>query len=375
MPGKLRILQLRSDIGFFGAERVVYHLAQGFQKRGHWSAVGLIHSSENANDDFKSALEHDGILSPVFQTKHPFDRHAIHEIRDFISSQGVQLVHSHGYKADFYAWAACRKKNITLVSTCHPWLETATSRKARFYTLLDKIILNGFDHVIAISESVRKECQWGRLKAKNICTIENGIDLQPFLKDKCSRNLKEELNIDRKAKVICTVGRLSPEKGHEVLLKAFSQIIKIRRDTVLLIVGDGDEKPNLQQKTQQLNIDRQTIFAGTRNDIPDVLAITDVFVLPSLTEGMPMALLEAMAAKKAIVATTVGDIPDIIKNNHSGLLVQPGDENSLANALLRLLDDEKLSEELSKHAFKYVRKRYNVDRMCEQYLKLYESNK
>jgi glycosyltransferase involved in cell wall biosynthesis len=145
------------------------------------------------------------------------------------------------------------------------------------------------------------------------------------------------------------------------------------------MVGDGPLRPQLEKEAENLNIRDKVIFTGYRHDIPKILGIMDVFALSSRTEGMPITVLEAMVMEKAVVATGVGGIPEVVKHGVSGILVNPGDEAALAGGLLRVLNDKELARALGSAGKKTILERYTVEKMLESterfYLEIYKETK
>ena len=152
-------------------------------------------------------------------------------------------------------------------------------------------------------------------------------------------------------------------------------------NVVFLIVGDGPLRQDLQDKSSQLTEAEGVkahrpggpiVFAGVRNDMPEMYALMDIFVLPSRTEGLPMVLLEALAAKKPVVATTVGAVPGVIDHGHSGLLTQPGDVEDLSGAIIDLLDNPQKAQHLAQNGYERVKDHFSAQRMAEQYIEVYK---
>jgi len=156
------------------------------------------------------------------------------------------------------------------------------------------------------------------------------------------------------------------------LLESFAQIKKTLPDTHLIVIGTGDLFDSLQQKKRFLNLDGSVHFLGSRDDIPELLQVIDVFVLSSLWEGLPLVLLEAMAAGVPVVATKVGGIPEVVEDGEEGLLVPPGDPRSLRLAMTKLLTDSVLARRLAENAFRKVNSQYSVGTMVQKHEALYE---
>jgi glycosyltransferase involved in cell wall biosynthesis len=188
------------------------------------------------------------------------------------------------------------------------------------------------------------------------------------------RALRERLGIVENEAVILSVGRLSKEKAHADLIKAFKQLCTTNPDLncKLVIVGDGPERERLESASAQSGLSQRIIFAGQVPDVRPSYAMSDVFVLPSLTEGSPNVLLEAMAAQVPIVATAVGGVPEIVENEDAALLVPADDPAALAAAIARLLDDAELGRRLTRSAAETVSKNHSPEEYVRSLITIYD---
>ena len=257
------------------------------------------------------------------------------------------------------------------ITTCHNWL--GDDMKMKSYARLDKVFLNRFDRVVAVSEVIREELVSARIPSEKIVTIYNGIDLKRFQCRGEPKKAKKAFGIQEDFKVVGAVGRLSEEKGHTFLLRAARDAILAGENLAFLIVGDGPLRAKLEEQARgQGKGALQIVFAGTRTDVDRLYGLMDVFVLPSLTEGLPMALLEAIASKRPVVATRVGGVPQVIEDGFSGRLVDPGDAKALAGAIRGILADPKAGRRMAEKAYETVRRTFSADAMVQRYLEVYE---
>jgi glycosyltransferase involved in cell wall biosynthesis len=209
-----------------------------------------------------------------------------------------------------------------------------------------------------------------RLPRNRIVLIENGVDTQRYNRPggEVSRS---QLGLDPNGMVVGAVGRLSPEKGLHHLLKGLAILRSHGLLVDLILVGDGPERPRLDLDSRAFGLDGHVKFLGVRRDLPRIYAVMDVFALPSLQEASPMALLEAMAAGRPIVATSVGGVPEILENGRSGLLVTPGCPVALADGLERLTSDSALRHRLGDAARHRVAERFDISHTVERHAQLY----
>ena len=201
--------------------------------------------------------------------------------------------------------------------------------------------------------------------------INNGIDLNRFDPDKRFENVRLQLGISEDKCLIGFIGRITAQKDPLTLLKAFKKVREKNKNALLLIVGDGELKPQAIQLANELNIKDAVVFEGFRNDIPDVLNAVDIFCLPSLWEGLPIALLEAMAMSKAVVATAVDGSAEILRNQQNSLTIPVRNEDALAETLSKLIDDKVWRRELGEQAKQTVTANYSAEKMTRQIEKLY----
>lgn len=370
----MRILQLISSRGFFGAENVVLELASSLEEAGDSVIIGVFtnrHASCPGSSELYERAKAKGLKAVSFECGGRVDLRTVGEIRRFIIENGVEVIHSHGYKSNIYAYLANRRLGKRLVTTCHNWINA--SSKMSLYTRLDKFFLKRFDFVAAVSEDVKKQLLEAGVDPGKVLAISNGISVGKFImKGNARERTRSELGIPLDATVIGTVGRLSGEKGYGFLLEAAKQLFDAGKDCRILFVGDGELKESLEALSGDFGIRERVVFAGKRSDIPEVLSAVDVFALSSLTEGQPMALLEAMAAGRPSVATSVGDVPKILRGGEAGVLVPPSDSASLAMGLKRLLEDKALSAAFGRCGRDVVEKNYSSAKMAAEYRACYK---
>lgn len=367
----MQILLLRSSTGVFGAERMILELAAGLANRGIEPVIGVIGNRNPASKELATYAAEQGLKTELFECQGPFDLKTALSIRRFLKANGIELVHAHGYKANFYAVASSFLTRYRCLATCHPWTEVTYSRRARLYTALDKLLLRRMVRISAVSDAVRQEVLQA-LPGMACEVIPNGIEVQRFAHSDTA-GLRKKLGLSDNHEIIGTVGRLVPEKGIDYLIESMAIIKQERPDARLVIVGDGPMRYGLEKLVRERGLETKIVFAGVRDDVPDLMALFDVFVLASVSEGLPMVILEAMAAGRAIVATSVGDIPKVVHHGSSGFVVRPRDVTGLAVAIRTLLDDPERAHELGCTAQQQVKERFSSQAMADKYLAQYEA--
>jgi glycosyltransferase involved in cell wall biosynthesis len=367
----MKVLHLISSSGFFGAEKVLVELVLATEKTGSGVTpyAGIINNSYDPHTEIVDILVKTSVPCPVFQCGSRFDIKLIFALRSFIVKNDIEVVHAHEYKSNFYALVATLFLKTRRVATVHNWIRT--DAKLKVFAVVDKLLLRGFDAVAVVSRALYDEVRAARLPARKIHVINNGVSIDEAVTGAHAASAKKELGINAASKIIGTVGRMSEEKGHLHFVMAALAVLKEYRDTRFLLVGEGPLKGPLAALVKEKGYADNFIFAGARTDVPVCLKIMDIFVLPSLQEGMPMALLEAMAAAKPVIATRVGAVPSVIIDTVNGLLVEPGDEAGLAKSISRLLKNEPEARGMAAKAFVKVKSEYSADAMAREYIKLY----
>jgi len=216
----------------------------------------------------------------------------------------------------------------------------------KFKKIISKMVFNSADAIIALTDDMRNELK--KYCKKDIIVIPNGIDLEKF-KGFSKQAVRDKFKIHFNKKVILFVGNLRSVKGIDYLIGAMNSIKEKVPEAVLLLVGDGEQKKELEEMVKHLNLEENIIFSGKvlNKYIPEYMSASDIFVLPSLSEGFPMVILEAMASGLPIVATKVGGIPEVVKDGENGLLVEPKNSKQIAEKVLLLLENNELREKIS----------------------------
>ena len=228
------------------------------------------------------------------------------------------------------------------------------------------------NEIIAVSESVKRHIILKqRIGPKKVSVIHNGIDVDKYTGDGNSKEAKKNFGLHNDPVVVGVVGRLDKQKGIAFFLRAASEVLKVEKHVQFLIVGEGPQRQELEKLSRKLGISGYVVFLGFIEDVPQIMSLIDIFVLPSLWEGLPISLLEAMAARKPVIATGVGGIPEVLADEVSGLLVPPKDTKALTKAILELLKDTAKREAMGEKARQRVAESFNIERMVRDYEECY----
>lgn len=367
---KIRVLHLISSNGLFGAEKVLLSLTDCGNKFGLKSFVGAVKNLHNPHLEIIEEAKKTGLNSVVFESRGRFDLATIFRIVRFLKENDINIIHTHNYKSDLLGMLAAVISGKKWIATNHVW--HGFDRKLRFYEGLDAFVLRFARKIIAVSDEIQRDLIKKGVPQQKIRVIYNGINIQQLCPTTSSNGLRRSLGINDTDVVVTNIGRLSPEKGHEVLLKAAEEITAKNAQVKFLIVGDGQLTQKLKSYAQDSGLGGKVVFTGIRSDIADILRASDIYVNSSFIEGLPITILEAMAAQLPIVATKVGAVPKVIKNGVNGILVEAGDIRGLSKAILSLVSHADKRKALAMQAYSDVNSDFSVERMCQQYIQIYQ---
>jgi glycosyltransferase involved in cell wall biosynthesis len=272
------------------------------------------------------------------------DLKTLRGLRKILREGDFDILHTHMSKAALLgAIVGVMDRSIKVVNTAHNlgYIALPERWKKIIFWVYDRLISTfGIDATVTVSQIVADTARDAFLiPAKKLHVIQNGIRTTKFKNAKLGQDLRKTILGQTKGPLILTVARLVWFKGLNTLIDALPEVVERHTSTKLVIVGDGELRADLEAQVEQLGMSDYVVFTGERDDVPDLLAAADLFVLPSVSEGLPISILEAMASKLPIVATNVGGIPELVVDGETGLLVNAGDVDGMSAALISLLDD------------------------------------
>ncbi len=364
----IRILQLIAPTSFAGAERVVLNLAENIQDDRFQTTLALFLSSKIKKNIFITELEKKAIPYELILMEGAFDVDNLSTLTSIIRDRQIDIIHSHGYRSDILGFICAKRTGIKIVSTIHGW--TPTTRRVRLYEKISRFFLPMFDHIIAVSSAIKNDLRF--IPEKKISLLQNAINTDRAMRIPGEREaFRNKHNIPQRAIVIGTVARLSREKGIKFLIEAMTELAREKEDIVLLIVGRGKETENLQQAARQSGVEQNIIFYGFEKNPSLIYRNLDIFILPSLTEGTPMALLEAMCHEVPVIATRVGEIPNIIEDKQNGLLINRESARDIAEAVRFLLADRATAAQIAENGRQTVCRYYSLENWLDKIKAIY----
>lgn len=360
---KVRILEGIRQGKIGGGESYLLGLVENLD-REHFEPVVLSFTDGPMVDRLRA----EGIETHVLYTDTPFDIRIWKKVKNLIAELDIDIIHAHGTRACSNLFWAARRLRLPMVYTCHAW-----SFHLDQHLLVRKLRIWGEDFLTARMDVNICGCEANKNTGKRLfrdfdaVVIYNSIDSKRFNPYDEHKDIRADLGIGKDELVIVSVARFTSQKQPLKLIRAFARLSAQVPGTRLLMIGDGEEKEAAIRLIHSLGIGDKVILQPFRQDIPDVLAASDIYVLPSLWEAFPIALLEAMSMGKAVIGTNVDGTPEIIRDRENGLLIEIDDlETNLERAMTELSTDQGLREQLQQNAISSIYNKYTVENLARK---------
>lgn len=374
----MKILHIIDSAGIYGAEVMLLHLVEEQKKQGINPIIASIGSKGVLEKQLESEAITRGIkIKKIRMASGPNFKGAF-DILKYAKKQNINILHTHGYKGNIlFGLIPKRLRKLHLVSTCHGWTCTNILSKMKLYQWIDIYALKYADAVVLVNKEMLRNSKLRKLNYLNLYVVQNGIPiaknnfenqnstavpkLDPFIIDFCKKGF-----------IIGSIGRLALEKCYANLIKATDLLIKMGMDIRLVIIGEGPQRNYLENLICQLKLKNRIFLPGYQKSAKDYIPFFDVFVLSSLTEGLPMTLLEAMQVKVPIVAPYVGGVPELLDYGKAGFLAKTCKPEDLANSIIGRHEDNNYANQKAKVAYERVITIYNSSVMASDYLDIYK---
>ncbi|MPY87966.1 MAG: glycosyltransferase [Luteitalea sp.] len=372
----LRVLHVIDSGGLYGAEQVLLELATEHRRLGHTSLIASIRLPRETEKPLeRAARERDLAVAFVPMAAGPSVLGAFHLVR-LAREWRADIIQTHGYKANILLGLTPKwLRPAPLVATVHGYTDLGGVHRMSLYHRVDRLVLRRADRVVLVHRGMATTRGLNRLHDARWRVIENGIPraaLASSLPDPSWLPDEDVVQFCGRGRVVIgAIGRLSHEKAFDVMLRAVAAIVRDRDDVVAVILGEGRQRQTLERLVQDLGLHGRVLMPGYRSNARNYLRLFDLFVLPSLTEGLPIVLLEAMQAGIPVVATKVGGVPSVLDEGRGGFLVEAGDWRALASAMRRGIADRSLASQLAAHSLATQSSRFSSQAMATRYLELY----
>jgi glycosyltransferase involved in cell wall biosynthesis len=338
------------------------------EEYGYQIAIAcLLRRGELVDEAERSGIK---VIGPVMSGKS--DVGAIPRLVRIMRSGKFDIVHTHMFASNFLGRVAAMLAGVPVVVST---VQLIAKREKWWEILLDRALQFKTDMMISSSEAVRRSFIKRGIREDKIITIYNGIDFSRFdgVDGGEARNkIRLEFGVDDSSFLVGTVARLRRVKGIGYLIEAARHIVETIPDARFLVVGDGPQKAELEHKVEQFDLSSEFIFAGTRWDVPAILSALDLFVLPSLSEALGIAVIEALLMRIPVVATNVGGVPEIVRSRETGLLVPPKDPTRLAEAITYMHSNKDGAIAMAQAGERRVRGMFDIADLARKQAELYE---
>jgi glycosyltransferase involved in cell wall biosynthesis len=364
----IRVLHIIHSLSWGGAENQVVTLAPLLNSDRYAICVCCL-QSDGAQADILRAK---GIQVISLKMRIRYFPIAVYRLFRLMKQLKPQIVHNNLLDAGIWGTLVGKLAGVPVVITSLYGM--LNWKKTRHKPLVDRIVIHFTDMVIAVSEEIRQNFIKDRgISPTKITTIPSAVDIERFNGGKSADELRIQLGIKASAPIIGTVARLVRPKRLDYLLQAARIVCDAHSQACFLIIGDGPLHQDLRDQADKLKLSPQCVrFLGNRQDVADLYSGIDIFALSSETEGVPVSMLEAMAASRPVIATRVGGIPQVIKDGHNGLLVQPHHPEDLARAILSLIEDKRLRESIAIEGLRTTTTHYSASIISQQIIALYD---
>ncbi len=368
MPLSVRkICYLIATLEIGGAEKQLLKLTRGLDRTRFFPVVIVLRSGGALKKEFAES----GIKVRQVGKKFKLDITFFLRLVKFLKKEKPDIVHTFMFTANTWGRLAAKAAGIRMIFSSERCVDLW---KRWYHKVIDKVLLKFTCCTVANSFAVRDfYIKLENIPPEKITVIPNGIDVQDFDRYALSGEKKKALNLENCSFLIGAGGRFTSQKGFVYLIQAMPEVLKVFPEAKLIMVGDGPLRVKLELRARQLGVRESVIFTGYRKDIHEILAATRMVIVPSLFEGMPNIVLEAMALKKAVVGSNIPEIAELIKEGITGLLVPVADFRALAEKIIFLLGNPVLCENIGKRGYEFVKENFSVAKMVQRYQQLYES--
>ena len=366
----IRILYIHHTFRNQSGSLLLWNIAKGLDKKKYQVFAACLREG----GPYEGKLRDIGVEVKNFDLKTLLDIRIIFRLVHYIKQNNIDIVETAVFPSDVYGRISARLANVPIIiSTMHRVEDHKQERIYRLFFFVDTLTMPLTTKMIAVSEAVKDYLiSWHKVRPDRIRVVYNGIEAHKYSPNVDVEEYKSKFNLNSDMPTVAFIGRLVKVKGIKYFLEAAAVILRGGKRVQFLVVGDGPLKEHLIQRAKNLKIDEDVHFIGFRKDIPQVLSVIDILVVPSLWEGLPLIVLESMFAGRPIVATKVGGIPEAIKHRETGMLVAPRNSHALAKAILEFLNDPEKRKEMGEKGRQRALKYFNVERMVKEYESIYD---
>lgn len=365
----MQVLHIIDSGGMYGAEVMLLNLVREQLVLGIKPVIASIGSKGCGEKAIEKEAYRQNIDVQPFRMLPGPNYIGAKRVLQYAQAIGCNLLHSHGYKGNIlFGFMPKMVRRLPLITTVHGWTSTSGLYRIRIYEWLDAISLRYMDAVVLVNRGMLQHPKFGNFDSGNVHVINNGIAIK---KEKNDIPCDIHKWLTGAGVKIVAVGRLSPEKGFANLLEAMSIVVKQGANVHLTLLGEGGLRQELERQVVHLGLEDRVVMPGFIENASELFHRFDLLVMPSLTEGLPITILEAMRAQVPIIASAVGGIPNILEDGVNGILVQPGKVEELSAAMNKLVASLSLREQFAEKSYFLFKQNYSASQMALAYRQLY----
>lgn len=364
---KIKVLEAIRQGQVGGGETHILNLVEHIDK-SRFEPVVLAFTDGQMID----TLNKNGTKNFVIPSNKPFDVFVWKKVKKLLQDEKIDIVHVHGTRANSNVYWAAKSLKLPILYTIHGWSfhddQSWFVKHSRIW--IEQWITKNATYNISVSSSNQKT-GIKHIPHFSSVVINNGINLDAFNPALSFKNIRKELGIADNKIIVGFLARMTLQKDPLTLIEAFKKVTEKKDDIILLMVGDGELKEKAIARANELGINDKIVFEKFRTDVPDILNAMDIFCLPSLWEGLPIGLLEAMAMSKAVVATAADGSKEILSDNKNGIIVPAQDTAKLAEAILKFANEKTLCKKFGNAARQTVMEHFDIRKMTKEIENLY----
>ncbi len=366
----MKIIHIIDSEGMYGAEVMLLNLAGEQKRSGHHPVIVSIREKDEIDTPLEDEARRRGLEAVTFRMVDGPNFLGAWDILRYARHNSFDVMHAHGYKGDIlFGFIPRYFRKIPLICTLHGWTSMTKLSKLHAYEVIDALSMRNIDAVCVVNKAILSDRRLRHLKGR-LHVIPNGI---PSLVDPGTELEGRLIEFCRQGFAIVTIGRLSKEKAHKHLIEAFSHFSRVFADGRLLIIGEGPERSALEEIVKNKGLTGKVMLPGYQEQAWRYLRFCQLFVLSSVTEGMPITLLEALQTGVPVIATAVGGISEVLRHGDLGCLAIPDDPASLYVGMTEARNNMTSAIDMAKRAKEIAATDYSSKRMAEEYGIVYDS--
>ncbi len=369
-PAPINVLDLRDTHEIGGPGKTILETFRAIDREKFRLHLGVFGApADRGSSPFFNAAKALDVPIHEISASGPYDLGQIWRLRKLVEDQRIDIVHPHETSSDVITYAMSKLSRVPIVTTAHGWI--ANSPKQRAMVALDKRVMRGFDRVIAVSDRIRQDLVDAGVPPGRIALVHNAIVVENYRRTGAG-TLESIIGRPVSRPVLVSIGRLSPEKGHADLVEAL-RIVAVRgRQITAVLAGDGPSMSDIVARVRAAGLENSIFLPGYVKSPAQLLEVADLMVLPSHTEGLPNAALEAMIMNVPVLATEVGGTPEVVIDGETGRLVRPHQPEGLANGIIDFLDRREDWRRLADRGRRMVEERFDFNARTRKLEAIYE---